>query len=189
MDGPAKVMIIRHGEKPADEPQKPPPHGVDIEGRHCKHSLLPRGWQRAGALATIFGAGADEPLATPQHVFAPDYGSETAIHRTTVTVTPLAHKLSLAVRTPVPKGEEEQLVSDHLMPADGTVVVCWEHHHIPDLAQEFAKAVGVSSDSLPANAHFWPEDDYWSVIVFTRNGDGYDVTVTSEDALVGDPAR
>ena len=60
--GPPEVIyIIRHGEKPAEPPdghgkhQDPgPPHGVDFHGRKDEHSLLPRGWQRSGALAALF---------------------------------------------------------------------------------------------------------------------------------------
>src|SRR5262249_29589505 len=47
---PEVVYIIRHAEKPL----KPPSSGVDFEGGHNEHSLLPRGWQRSGALAVLF---------------------------------------------------------------------------------------------------------------------------------------
>src|SRR6478672_8454354 len=57
---PQQIYLIRHGEKPADPPASPlgapaaasgPPFGVDIDGNQNEHSLLPRGWQRCGALA------------------------------------------------------------------------------------------------------------------------------------------
>lgn len=183
-------MLIRHGEKPADPPLKPPPHGVTIEGRHNKHSLLPQGWQRAGALAAIFSNDLPEPLARPDAVFAPDYGEKTSFHRTTETVTPMAHRLHLAVQTPVPKGEEEQLVTEFLARTPGVLLVCWEHHHLPTLAHELAAFAGISDDDLPPVCRFWPEDDYWSVVVFTRKSrGGYSATVTSEAALEGDPPR
>jgi hypothetical protein len=60
---PDVIYIIRHGEKPADppalDPGQPspapgPPFGVDYEGNQDEHSLLPRGWQRSGALAVLF---------------------------------------------------------------------------------------------------------------------------------------
>src|SRR5580693_7483053 len=52
VDGPPEVIyIIRHGEKP----DPGPPHGVDFHGRKDEHSLLPRGWQRSGALTALFG--------------------------------------------------------------------------------------------------------------------------------------
>ena len=50
---PEVIYIIRHGEKPADQPPAPP-FGVDYEGDQDAHSLLPRGWQRSGGLAVLF---------------------------------------------------------------------------------------------------------------------------------------
>ena len=47
---PEVIYIIRHAEKPL----KPPLSGVDYEGGQNEHSLLPRGWQRSGALAALF---------------------------------------------------------------------------------------------------------------------------------------
>ena len=52
---PEIIYIIRHSEKPADpqaaDPGQPTPapaapFGVDDQGNHNPHSLLPRGWQR-----------------------------------------------------------------------------------------------------------------------------------------------
>ena len=53
---PEAVYIIRHGEKPQDlAPKHPAAHsGVDFRGKQNEHSLLPRGWQRSGALAALF---------------------------------------------------------------------------------------------------------------------------------------
>jgi hypothetical protein len=45
---PEVIYIIRHAEKSL----KPPLSGVDFEGGQNEHSLLPRGWQRSGALVT-----------------------------------------------------------------------------------------------------------------------------------------
>lgn len=46
------VYIIRHGEKPDEGNERQ--HGDEIEGNICKSSLMPRGWQRAGALIHLF---------------------------------------------------------------------------------------------------------------------------------------
>lgn len=182
-------MIIRHGEKPADPPAQPPPYGIDAAGEQSEHSLLPRGWQRAGALAVILGEGAQPPLATPQAVYAPDYGHDVVVHRAVETVTPLAHRLGLTVQTPARKGEEDHFVDQHLMATTGTALVCWEHHHIPALAEAYARAVGLAVAELPPVARFWPEDDFWSVILFRSDGGGPRVEVVSQAALDGDPPR
>jgi hypothetical protein len=44
-------MLIRHAEKPAKDGA---PFGVNRKGLRSKEALAVRGWQRAGALATLF---------------------------------------------------------------------------------------------------------------------------------------
>ena len=65
---PEVIYIIRHGEKPPDRPPKHPAahSGVDFRGHQNEHSLLPRGWQRSGALAALF-----DPTHGPRRVGAP----------------------------------------------------------------------------------------------------------------------
>lgn len=79
---PPQIYLIRHGEKPADPPTPTaapsPPFGVDVNGNPSIHSLLPRGWQRSGALTVLF-APATGPvqagLQTPTSLVSPDYGT------------------------------------------------------------------------------------------------------------------
>jgi hypothetical protein len=83
---PQQVYLIRHGEKPADPPAASPgqptstpgpPFGVDVNGNQNAHSLLPRGWQRSGALAVLFdpAVGAlQAELRTPTALYSPSYG-------------------------------------------------------------------------------------------------------------------
>ena len=75
MTQPNIVYIIRHGEKPADPavvapgqapPPAFPPFGVDFQGDQDPHSLLPRGWQRSGALTARFDP-ATGPLQAGRH--------------------------------------------------------------------------------------------------------------------------
>ena len=53
------LLIIRHAEKPADDPDSGnwPGPGLTEQGEQDKDSLVIRGWQRAGAWAALFGAG------------------------------------------------------------------------------------------------------------------------------------
>src|SRR5215472_8657463 len=94
---PEIIYIIRHGEKPAELPpgEAPPepvaPFGVDAQGNENPHSLLPRGWQRSGALAALFDPGTGTPraaLETPATLLSPSYGDpgKTAEHRTYQTI-------------------------------------------------------------------------------------------------------
>jgi hypothetical protein len=85
------IFVIRHGE----EPEVPPPYGIDAAGNQNVHSLLPRGWQRAGALATLFaptGGQLRAGLAKPTELICPDYGdlTTTTLHRTYQTIQPLS---------------------------------------------------------------------------------------------------
>src|SRR4051794_33031284 len=95
----SRIMFIRHAEKPSTPP---PPHGVSADGDHDNQSLMVQGWQRAGALATLFAptqGGLQSPLLTaPQLIYAAgptsgDPGDGSASERPLQTVTPLAAKL------------------------------------------------------------------------------------------------
>ena len=142
------IYIIRHGEKPADPPavaagQTPPapgpPFGVDFQGNQNPHSLLPRGWQRSGALAALFDP-ATGPLPAglqiPGALLSPSYGNpdKTAGHRTYQTIQGLSDRLGLAIVSGYAEGDEPQLTSYVVSAYSGVVLICWEHHHIPALA-------------------------------------------------------
>ena len=155
VNGPPEVVyIIRHGEKPAEppdghgkhQPDPGPPHGVDFHGRKDEHSLLPRGWQRSGALAALFGpaSGPRTGLRTPDTLLAPSYGDPvtTAGHRTCQTIQGLADLLELAIGSPYEVGHEARLADSVLNACSGVVLICWEHDHIPALAAAFPAAPG-----------------------------------------------
>src|ERR1022692_506390 len=120
---PDVIYIIRHGEKPADPApagtgQAPPgpiaPFGVDDQGNQDAHSLLPRGWQRSGALAALFDPATGTPqagLRTPGALLSPSYGesANTAVRRTYQTIQGLRHPPGLAIARAFPRGQEPQL--------------------------------------------------------------------------------
>jgi len=79
---PEQIVLIRHGEKPDNPPSPPsapctePPCGVDINGLSNGDSLIPQGWQRAGALAVLFDPEVGplrSPLTRPGRLYAPCY--------------------------------------------------------------------------------------------------------------------
>lgn len=177
-------MVIRHGEKPAETPHPTPPHGIDSAGVAHPTSLIPRGWQRAGALAVLLGGDtARAPLARPTALMSPDYGAETARHRTSETIQPLAARLGLTPVHPAPTKHEKHVVKHAVLTTPGTILMCWEHHHIANIMAALAHHLGLTD--LPPIARSWPEDDFDSVIVVTV-ADPSSVTVVSQDALAGD---
>jgi hypothetical protein len=109
---PQQIYLIRHGEKPADPPAQShgqpisppsPPFGVDVDGNESVHSLLPRGWQRSGALAALFDPAVGSlraGLRTPTALYSPSYGDpkKTQVHRTFQTIQGLGGRLGVSIQ-------------------------------------------------------------------------------------------
>lgn len=185
MVSPNSITIIRHGEKPDKDPTQPP-FGVEADGTQNPDSLTPAGWQRAHALADLLTASpVRSPFVRPTLLVAPQYAKDQENRRPYETITPLSQALAESIQTPFPEDQEKSL-ADWLAAQDGTdVLVCWEHHRIPAIAGPLAQALGVSD--LPANAQTWPDDDFWSALVFTIGTGTASVVQTSEALMPGDP--
>jgi hypothetical protein len=167
---PAQIYVIRHGEKPADPPTPTaapaPPFGVDIDGNQSIHSLLPRGWQRSGALAVLFAPALGPPqasLRTPATLFSPDYGDpdKTQGHRTYQTIQGLSARLGVPINSPFAEGQESALASAVVADYTGVVLICWEHQHIPAIGTALPT---VSGTQIPAA---WPGDRFDVIWSFT----------------------
>jgi hypothetical protein len=140
---PARVIIIRHGEKP-DE-------GDDL-------SL--KGRERASALVPFFQ---DSTNGVPAAIYAQGSSEKRPSRRAVQTVTPLAGELKLVVRT-YHHSDFAVMTKEILAKPeyDGKIVlICWEHHGIPDIAA----AMGVTSPpEWPGHAF----DRLW--IITFKNG-------------------
>jgi hypothetical protein len=185
---PDVIYIIRHGEKPRDlahkravdehasgehgaaEHSAAEHRGVDFHGNQNEHSLLPRGWQRSGALAALFDPSR-EPLRaglrTPSLLVSPSYGDKhhNARHRTHQTVSGISERLGIAIAAEFAKGQEEKLASALTKLGPGAVLVCWDHTHIPALASALPLDTGTV---IPQR---WPDDRYdviWAFTLATR---------------------
>jgi hypothetical protein len=172
---PDVIYIIRHGEKPADPPpaapgQSPPapvaPFGVDDQGVQDEHSLLPRGWQRSGALAVLFDPALgprQAGLLTPAALLSPSYGdpAKTAAHRTHQTIEGLSGRLGLAIVSAFAEGQEPQLAASVVSGYSGVVLICWEHEHIPALASSLPVTPGTAIPQA------WPGDRFDVIWTFT----------------------
>src|SRR5215212_560997 len=95
----SRWIIIRDAEKP-DENGKI--LGVDVNGNNDPDSLIPRGWQRAGALVGLFFPpnGSGDPSLIPDVIFASLVEHHSHSQRPEETVTPLAQKMGSARQTP-----------------------------------------------------------------------------------------
>ncbi len=120
---PAQIILFRHAEKP-DDP--------------AALHLAPRGEERARALVSLLGK--NSPL-TSNAPIAALYATRVTGHghsqRTGETLAPLAKELRLPVQTPYPNEMYSLLARDILANAayrGKTVVICWTHHDIADLA-------------------------------------------------------
>jgi hypothetical protein len=162
------VMLIRHAEKPDDDDPGLGP-GITAQGATDKHSLVVRGWQRAGAWAALFGSGgfgADFPK--PDVVYAadptkPPTADGSVSKRPDETILPLCQRLHITPVTKYGVGDEAAML-DEVRQFTGVVLICWEHKRIagailPDLAK------GQSLPHLPGK---WDGTRFDVVLRFDR---------------------
>lgn len=120
---PAHIILIRHAEKPADSTD---PH------------LSPVGMKRAKALVSFVTTDpAMTALGLPVAVFATQTTKHDDGQRTQETVAPLAQALKLPVQTPY-LGKDYAALAKLILAnpayAGKTVLICWNHEAIPQLA-------------------------------------------------------
>lgn len=152
-------MLMRHGEKPTPDDVV---RGVDESGRPDPNGLSVLGWQRAGALAALFGhpdALRQRGLKTPRHLFAPRPTASRPSARSVRTLQPLADVLGLPISLRFAVGGEHALLAE-LGRLDGCVLVAWQHRGIAKIAAGLAAA----GQAVPGR---WPEDRYDLVWLFT----------------------
>ena len=191
---PQKIMIIRHGEKPAKNPGKDGPFDVQESGEPGNgKSLIVIGWQRAGALNAFFAPYKAKPatpeIATPNYIYAPDPKKESA--RPYETVLPLATWLgytqgSERFNTQFTIGGGEPQLVKSVLGLDGTVLICWEHDNImPNMVGALNKNVPISNyGSIPSP---WPDVFYlvW-VFDFDSKAKSYKWTSVNQNLMAGD---
>ena len=135
-----KVVIIRHGEKPAKQSD-----GGD--------NLSCQGQNRALQLATVLY----QKIGKPDYIYVPALGMDksTSHSRMFQTVTPFAVKYDLTINS---KYDESELnaAAKSVLKKTGTVLMVWQHSAIPDLA----RALGVDNPPKWKGADF---DSMWIV--------------------------
>jgi len=184
--GATRIMIIRHAEKPGTYGGKRY-DGVNLAGdiagtNGAKHLVVP-GWQRAGALVTLFAPpwGPKPGLDTPAHLFASDpqsqsddAGDEGPSQRPYETLTAVAAKLGLTTDTHDKKSHYDKMVTNALA-KDGAVLIAWQHEDIPLLTKSGQPGISQSilTQTQTSGDNFnipktWPSGRYDLVFVFHR---------------------
>jgi hypothetical protein len=121
--GPEQVILIRHAEKPPDG------HHLSLAGR-----------ERAAALVPYFQENPDvTDLGPPVALYAQKSTEDHKSHRPAETVAGLAKALKLEVRQFAHEDYQDMVREIMRKPEyEGkTILVCWEHHALADIAREF----------------------------------------------------
>lgn len=155
---PAQVILIRHGEKPAQG-----------------NELNAQGFQRANALVKYFQTDpAVTRYGTPVAIYAMAPKNATGSIRAIQTVTPLAAALKLTINKDYMRDQADELVKAIMENPeyDGRMVlVCWEHSVLVDIAAALAAYGGSDQavkDALPVSWAGQVFDRAW-VLSFTGN--------------------
>jgi hypothetical protein len=174
-------MLIRHAEKPAKDVA---PYGVNRKGQRNKESLAVRGWQRAGALTTLFapvdGHYQHPSLARPQFLYASKPVLRKGSRRPLQTITPLSDKLAIKINSDFQRTEFERMIAD-VFSRNGVVLICWQREYIPDIASL------ILGDRTTAPSD-WPEERYDMIWVFdlNRSSSTYTFNQVPQELLGGD---
>src|SRR6185369_2765670 len=143
-------MLIRHAEKPAKDSA---PFGITADGERNKESLEVRGWQRAGALATLLapadGHFPNASLAKPQFLFASKPLRRKGSKRPIETLMPLAQKLAIRINSSFQRSDFQSMI-DEVVSCKGVVLICWQREYIPQIAS----VILGNKKIAPSN---WPE--------------------------------
>ena len=166
---PARVILLRHAEKPPDE---------------SSVHLSERGQSRARTLIALLEVrsvmGTNGP---PAALFAPKFTRQGHSRRPYETLEPMAEHLKLSVQTTYGPSDyaalAKRVFSDPAL--DGkTVIVCWIHDYLPALA----KALGVRPE--PAR---WKSSVYDRVWVITYEDHHAVLADLPQKLLPGDSAK
>lgn len=176
-----RLLIIRHAEKPTPDDAV---RGVDEAGRMDSNELSVIGWQRAGALAALFGK---EPLLAslglerPRYLFAPSPTAAEPSARSMRTLQPLADALGLPISLEFAVGQESGLVRA-VSALEGCVLISWQHEGIASIA---ALLAGDSTKSVPTA---WPTDRFDIIWEFSGSPSGWAFRQLPQMLLAGDRA-
>jgi hypothetical protein len=173
---PAKLIIMRHAEKPgaADDDSGSP----DLNGP---------GYDRANALPGLFiGKKHNPELENVVAIYAMAPNKPGGSMRPIETVRELSKHLGLPIRTLFTQKQTTQLVNEiasHPEYNGGSVVICWEHKAINDLVD----VLNLDRKKFNIVAK-WPGDMFNQIWIpsFTAEGEPVDFKIIHEHINPGD---
>jgi hypothetical protein len=173
-------MLLRHAEKPGKDFA---PYGVTRKGERSKESLQVRGWQRAGALMTLFAppnGQLNASLAKPKSLYASKPLRHKGSRRPLQTIIPLAEKLAIKINSEFPRHDFESMLEE-VFSRRGAVMICWQREYIPEIALTILEGRKIA----PAN---WPEDRFDMIWVFDldQSTGRYKFKQVPQNLLMGD---
>src|SRR2546423_1477606 len=121
---PAEVILIRHAEKP------PEGNHLSLQGRERAAALVPYVLETPELLT----------FKTPVAIYAQAPKKDTSSVRSIETVKPLADALKLPIKETYIRDDFRKMVAEVLAGREyegHTVLICWEHKVIPEMAKEF----------------------------------------------------
>jgi len=159
--GQDSVIIIRHGEKPAN--------GDNLD---CK------GLNRALGLPEVLHSKIGVPYYT--YIPAIETGKATKHARMFQTVSPFAIKYNLEINSKFDKTDSNGVVKEVTGKLDkkhkhGTILLVWEHHNIPPIT----RALGVPAGEVPE----WDDNDFDSIWIITYAGTKNAVLTIAHEGL------
>jgi hypothetical protein len=175
-----KIMLLRHAEKPDKDSA---PYGVTRQGERSKESLQVRGWERAGALITLFASPNGQfnsSLARPQFLYASKPLKRKGSRRPIETITPLAEKLNIEINSDFSRSDFESMLEE-VFSCRGVVMICWQREYIPEIARKIL-------DDRKIAPVDWPEDRFDLIWVFDldRSSGRYKFKQVPQKLLMGD---
>lgn len=158
------LMMIRHGEKPSTGYL-----GVDEQGNANPDGLIPKGWERAGALVTLFAPNNTtlaSTLPSPSALVTPRYPR--VAHRPYLTLLPLSQRLSKTILSEYAVNADPMMIVSALLAMKNEVVlVCWEHDHLVNIVSAMARTGFVANQGdIPTS---WPDDRFDVIWRFDLN--------------------
>jgi broad specificity phosphatase PhoE len=172
------IILIRHAEKPGGNWPGP---GFTEDGIEDPESLVIRGWQRAGALTSLF-SGPPSDINRPNRIYASGVvkqdGTGSRSKRPLQTIVPLAQKLSITPVDKFSKGQEAELASE-LIALDGVTLVCWQHETLPDIVREITGS---------GDLRIWPDTRFDVIWILERSSgvESWSFSQKAQQLLAGD---